>query len=146
MSIPVKVAIAEARDNEPHLLATDVESRVLPSGRALAELWRTGALVSGPSNEPDNEAFPGPDGARLWVLTVPPDGPNTPPFHATPTVDLGFVISGSVTLDVEGAAQLELGPGDAFVQSGQSHRWLNRGTEDVVIGVVVVGVAPTSSS
>jgi Cupin domain len=119
-----------------------VEPRLLPTGRGLVELWHTDHLVEASTAPPSapHGPFPAVNGARLWQLVIPPDDPTAPsPFHATATVDLGFVLQGQVTLEVEDGSATELREGDAFVQVGAPHRWVNRSQAAAVIGVVVVG-------
>jgi Cupin domain len=116
--------------------------RVLPTGRELTELWRTERVVQEFDATPTagHGPFPPVNGARLWRLVIPPDDPSAPaPFHATATVDMGFVLRGRVTLELEDGSAADLVEGDSFVQQGAAHRWLNHGSADAVLGVVVVG-------
>jgi hypothetical protein len=118
------------------------QSRVLPTGRELTELWRTERVVQEFDATPGagHGPFPAVNGARLWRLVIPPDDPSAPaPFHATATVDLGFVLRGRVTLELEDGGAADLVEGDSFVQQGAAHRWVNHGSVDAVLGVVVVG-------
>lgn len=120
-----------------------VPVRTLPTGRELTELWHTDQLIASLDVEPGaaHGPFPPANGARLWRLVVPPDDPsNLAPFHATATVDLGFVLSGEVTLELEDGDCAHLVAGDSFVQRGAPHRWVNRSPDAAVLGVVVVGV------
>lgn len=112
-----------------------VDPRTLPSGRMLTELWADGSAGTGPG-----AMFPGPAGVRYWLLTIPVDDPATEPhLHATPTLDLGIVVAGHLRLILEDGSANDLGPGDAFVQTGTAHAWHNPGPEDAVIAVVVLG-------
>jgi Cupin domain len=103
----------------------------LATGRGLCTLWQT--------DEPGR--FPGPHGLRLWVFVIPPDSaePQTTPLHATATIDLGFVLDGSVVLEMEDGSTAVLHQGDAFVQPGTAHQWRNTTDEQAVIGLVVIG-------
>lgn len=114
----------------------------LATGRGLGELWRTDRVVGGLDfGGADGGLFPGPNGLRLWVLVIPPDGAESVsvPLHASATTDFGFVLAGTVVLEMEDGSTAVLGPGDAFVQAGTPHRWRNTTAEQAVIGVVVVG-------
>ncbi len=108
------------------------------------ELWRTDRVVRGPGfrGGPMGGLFPGPNGLRLWVLVIPPDGAESVsvPLHASATTDFG-VCAGRARWcwRWRDGSTAVLGPGDAFVQAGTPHRWRNTTAEQAVIGVVVVG-------
>ena len=117
----------------------------LASGRGLSQLWKTDQLLgTWDGSDPGGGLFPGFNGLRMWILVIPPDGDRSTPMHATATVDFGFVLRGTVTLEMEDGSSSVLQPGDAFVQTGTTHRWQNSGAESAVLGVVVVGTAPTA--
>jgi hypothetical protein len=59
-------------------------------------------------------------------------------MHATPTVDLGVVLSGSITLVLEDASTVELAAGDHFVLRGAHHTWVNAGQESAVLAIALV--------
>jgi mannose-6-phosphate isomerase-like protein (cupin superfamily) len=124
--------------DQRHDLAT------LASGRGLSELWKTDHLLgSCDGSGPGSGLFPGFNGLRMWTLVIPPDGDRSPgPVHATATVDFGFVLRGSVVLEMGDGSSSVLQPGDAFVQAGTEHRWRNPGAQPAVLGVVVVGATP----
>ena len=97
------------------------ELRLLPSGRRLGQLWALDRLDN--ANPAGPTEFPPPDGVRFWVLEVPADyvDPPASPFHASQTVDLGFVLRGSVRLEMEDGTAAVLQTGDAFIQTGTVH-------------------------
>jgi mannose-6-phosphate isomerase-like protein (cupin superfamily) len=119
---------------------------MLASGRVLSQLWKTDRLVA--TCESGGSAaglFPESNGLRLWILVIPPDGDRTPgAMHATPTVDFGFVLRGSVALEMADGSSSVLQAGDAFVQAGTEHRWRNPAAEPAVLGVVVIGATPAA--
>jgi mannose-6-phosphate isomerase-like protein (cupin superfamily) len=114
---------------------------MLATGRGLSQLWRTDQLVGTRAGaDPAGGLFPESNGLRLWILVVPPDGDRSPgPMHTTATVDFGFVLRGSLVLELGDGSSSLLHPGDAFVQAGTEHRWRNTGPGPAVLGVVVVG-------
>ena len=117
----------------------------LASGRGLSQLWKTDRLLgTWDGSDPGSGLFPGFNGLRVWILVIPPDGDRSTPMHATATIDFGFVLRGTVALEMEDGSSSVLQPGDAFVQVGSKHRWQNSGAESAVLGVVVVGTAPTA--
>lgn len=118
----------------------------LTSGRGLGQLWKTDHLLGAcDGGDAGSGLFPGFNGLRMWILVIPPDGDRPPsPMHATATVDFGFVLRGTVTLEMEDGSSSVLQAGDAFVQTGTQHRWQNSGAESAVLGVVVVGTTPAA--
>ena len=66
-----------------------------------------------------------------------PDGSG---MHKTPTIDFEVVLAGSVVLEVDDGARVELKQGDTVVQNGTRHRWLNVGDVPAIIAVVIYGV------
>jgi quercetin dioxygenase-like cupin family protein len=65
--------------------------------------------------------------------------PDSPGMHTTQTVDYGVVVSGSVVLELDDGAEVELNTGDAYIQNGTRHRWINRGNVPAVIAIAIVG-------
>jgi hypothetical protein len=59
-------------------------------------------------------------------------------MHATPTVDLGVVLSGRILLVLEDASTIELAAGDYFVLRGAEHTWVNAGRESAVLAIALV--------
>ena len=59
-------------------------------------------------------------------------------MHATPTVDLGVVLSGRILLVLEDASSVELAAGDHFVLRGAQHTWVNAGEESAVLAIALV--------
>jgi mannose-6-phosphate isomerase-like protein (cupin superfamily) len=64
-----------------------------------------------------------------------------PGMHQTDTLDLQFVLSGELTLELDGGAEKVLRPGDVNIQNGTRHRWHNRGTEPVRVLCAVLGAS-----
>jgi quercetin dioxygenase-like cupin family protein len=60
-------------------------------------------------------------------------------MHTTDTIDFEVVLSGSVTLELDDGAEVNLRQGDTVVQNGTRHRWKNTGTEPCVMAVFIVG-------
>lgn len=111
--------------------------------------------------------FPAPGGFRFSLSTIPPDGtepaadldreaataavlagmpglldhmePDDPGMHTTDTIDMEVILSGEVILELDDGAKRRLGPGDAVVQNGTRHRWLNPGRVPCVMAVFMVG-------
>jgi mannose-6-phosphate isomerase-like protein (cupin superfamily) len=114
-----------------------------------------------------NRYFPPAGGFRWLICTLPPESVSVveardvkalrdeaadklpglidvleddhPGMHTTDTVDVGIILSGQVTLELDDEATMTLGPGDTFVQNGTRHAWHNRGHVLVVISCSLIG-------
>jgi len=96
---------------------------------------------------PDSVAVP-PDldiGAALEELSTKLPGlaeamePENPGMHTTDTVDIDFVISGEVDLELDDGSDIHLRAGDCVIQNGTRHAWRNRTNEPVVIFATLLG-------
>jgi mannose-6-phosphate isomerase-like protein (cupin superfamily) len=72
-----------------------------------------------------------------------PMEPENPGMHTTDTVDVDFVVSGEVWLELDDGAEVQLLPGDTVIQNGTRHAWHNRGTEPAVVFVALLGAHRT---
>lgn len=104
-------------------------------------------------------------GSRMLFFTVAPENPNadraaeekraaeafgaynagharpntarSPWMHKTDTVDYVIVLQGEVSIVLDEDERL-LKPFDVVIQRGTNHAWINRGTEPVLLAVVLV--------
>ncbi len=95
--------------------------------------------------------FPPPHGVRMTLLHFLPDGAaaeggaldeimdGESGMHQTDSVDVGWMISGELGLELESGETVWLYPGDLIVQNGTRHRWLNRTDEPAVAGFLTFG-------
>ena len=111
--------------------------------------------------------FPPAGGYRVGTFTIPPDStpppegidigaeladlqatlpglmshmePDNPGMHTTTTIDVEYVISGRIVLELDDGAKVELGPGDSVVQNGTRHAWRNPFDEPATVLVVLIG-------
>lgn len=117
-----------------------VDARELPTGRVLNPLWGSDSVLAGPSAGAEPGLFPAAGGVRFWMFTVRANEAKTGHgLHRTSTVDLGFVVSGVVTMQLEDGGTVDLKAGDAYVQNGTLHGWANDGDIDASIALVVLG-------
>jgi quercetin dioxygenase-like cupin family protein len=56
-------------------------------------------------------------------------------------MDTVFVMSGEVSLKVDGGEEVRLTAGDVLVQNGAAHAWHNHSDEPAVIGIAALGAA-----
>jgi mannose-6-phosphate isomerase-like protein (cupin superfamily) len=75
--------------------------------------------------------------AAMGAAHERPDTSRHPAMHKTKTVDYIIVLSGEITLLLDGDER-ELKPFDVVVQRGTNHAWLNRGSEPALLAAVMV--------
>jgi quercetin dioxygenase-like cupin family protein len=59
-------------------------------------------------------------------------------FHRTLSLDYGVVLSGEVTLKIDGGEETVLKQHDVIVMRGTNHEWVNHGKEIARLFVVLV--------
>jgi len=139
-------------------------------GMEYARLWGVDERPTYPDDGSAPEAhayFPPRDGARVVIMTFPPDGTpppsdldgaaafkqfeevapglmehmdrSSPGMHTTDTIDFGYVISGEIVLELDDGAEKTLKAGDLVVQNGTRHAWRNRTNEPVMMLFCLIG-------
>ncbi len=69
-----------------------------------------------------------------------------PRNHRTDSIDYAVVISGEIDMELDDNVVVKLKAGDALVQRGTIHNWVNRGTEDCVIAFVLISAKPATAN
>jgi mannose-6-phosphate isomerase-like protein (cupin superfamily) len=64
---------------------------------------------------------------------------DNPGMHTTDTIDLEYIVSGELVLELDDGADVVLHPGDTVVQNGTRHRWHNRSQEPAVYVAFLLG-------
>jgi hypothetical protein len=141
-----RVLTTTGKDGKSQVLADgEPNDTFILNGCRMTRLWQTNA-VPGPIPATEDitarglGGLPRPfSGTRFYTAELP-GGANAAriPLHRADLIDYIGVIKGRLTLVLE-TGELELGPGDTVVQTGNMHGWENRGTEPCVIMVVSVG-------
>ncbi|WP_444905516.1 cupin domain-containing protein [Microbulbifer sp. SSSA008] len=73
------------------------------------------------------------------VFKVVEFGPGvTPRSHQTDSIDYAVVMSGNIEMEMGDEVVVKLSAGDALVQRGTVHNWVNRGEEPCVIAFVLI--------
>ena len=129
-------------------------ARAVP-GYAWHRLWSFDRPPAVPNDGQPMHApahFPPPDGVRFIVFTVPPRATaaaesvdpeaareleekfpgraahmesDQTGLHTTATIDLIYILSGEVSLELDDGKEVHLRAGDAVVQNGVRHAWRN---------------------
>jgi hypothetical protein len=91
--------------------------------------------------------LPPPKGMRVTMVRFPPRQPAPEPgaFGGHDTVDVIWVIQGTLKQIMEGGDEIVLRQGDCLIQCGTSRAYQNLGDEPAVIGAVVLGAVRTGS-
>jgi len=82
---------------------------------------------------------PPPNGTRVSVIDFPPG--NKPSMHRTETIDYVFVLAGEIDMDMD-RSTVTLKAGDAMVQRGTNHSWVNRSNKPARVAFVLVDAKP----
>jgi quercetin dioxygenase-like cupin family protein len=117
-----------------------VDARELPTGRVLNPLWSGDAVLDVAPGGAEPGLFPSAGGARFWLFTVRANEAQTGhALHRTATIDLGYIVSGVLTMELEDGSTVDLHPGDAYVQNATLHGWHNHADVDATVALVVLG-------
>jgi quercetin dioxygenase-like cupin family protein len=76
------------------------------------------------------------DGVVVWFTETPPG--EASPMHRTETVDVGIVLEGETWLLLDDGSETLVRPGDAVVQRGTMHAWVNRSDRPVRMLFVMI--------
>ena len=97
---------------------------------AFHEVWITDAMpVPIAAEEPETtdrpvRVPPPANGVMVRYTEMAPGGES--PMHRTETVDVGIVLEGETWLLLDDGSETRVGVGDAVVQRGTMHAWVNR--------------------
>lgn len=61
-------------------------------------------------------------------------------MHTSDTIDFIYIAEGTVSLELDGGAIVDLAKGDTIVQNGTRHAWRNRGTVPCQLIITIIGV------
>lgn len=124
------------------------------------------------AHPPGLEHFPPAGGARFMMFEIPPgpvaeargltaeqirrdleeklpgrfrhfDEGGSGGAHTTASIDLIYVVSGEIWLELDDSEPIPLTAGDAVVQHGTRHAWRNHGAEPCVMVGCLIGTRPT---
>jgi mannose-6-phosphate isomerase-like protein (cupin superfamily) len=155
---------------------TEIESIASRPGGGMWRMWGDDDAPTLPDDgqrPPFEKMFPPPGGWRYNFVTMAPEssgiGPGSPPtaeqlenmkrmgtenlyekdnpgMHTTDTVDIDYIVSGELCLELDDGAEVVLKAGDSVIQNGTRHKWHNRTEEPVVMLAVCIGAARAPSA
>jgi quercetin dioxygenase-like cupin family protein len=109
---------------------------------AFHEVWITDAMpVPIAAEEPETtdrpvRVPPPANGVMVRYTEMAPGGES--PMHRTETVDVGIVLEGETWLLLDDGSETRVGVGDAVVQRGTMHQWVNRSDRPVRMVFVLI--------
>jgi quercetin dioxygenase-like cupin family protein len=107
-------------------------------------IWSSGAFPAELSDESDGGArevgTTDPNGTVFRLVEYQPGVAARK--HRTESIDYAVVLSGEIDMELDEGVTVHLRQGDALVQRGTIHNWVNRGTQPCVIAFVLVAAKP----
>ena len=80
------------------------------------------------------------------VFRVVSFGPGVAPRnHRTDSTDYATVISGEIDMELDDGTSVHLKAGDALVQRGTIHNWVNKGSAPCIIAFVLIAAKPVTA-
>jgi quercetin dioxygenase-like cupin family protein len=140
---PRRVVVAPG-PNGPDVADETLAASIETEAVTISDIWLT------QGGEKTTDRAPGSD---PWSLLPPEHGTTwrmvefrsghapqdiTTGMHETPTVDMGVILSGRISLVLEDASVIELDTGDLFVLRGAQHTWVNASEESCVMCISLV--------
>ena len=143
---------------------TEISATIGRFGRVITPIWKAEAVPSIPLEKTDFEVDMNPDNFKLGeavtsITVLPPDekfisdakasGVDAVEhwhkiwnddfnMHTTDTVDINFIVSGEIWLELDDGKEVPLKTGDCVVQNGTRYAWNNRSNEDCIIFTAAV--------
>jgi len=113
-------------------------------GAQMSVIWTTEGFPV--NNEGNDDASRRQTGTTLdngTVFRVVSFGPGvTPRNHRTDSIDYAVVVSGEIDMELDDGVIVKLKAGDALVQRGTIHNWVNRGTEPCLVAFILIWAKP----
>jgi quercetin dioxygenase-like cupin family protein len=107
-------------------------------------IWSTGSFPAELSDDRDGGArevgTTDPNGTVFRLVEYQPGV--APRNHRTESIDYAVVLSGEIDMELDDGVTVHLRQGDALVQRGTIHNWVNRGTRPCVIAFMLVAAKP----
>jgi hypothetical protein len=110
-------------------------------------LWATDASPAAYLGDDDAGEWrlgtaPPANGSRFIRLSILPGEESPSQFHRSDTLDYVIGTEGVMTMLLDDGVEVDLHPGEALIQRGTFHAWLNRGTVRATVFIVLLDGAP----
>jgi len=149
MAIQVRRVVTGHDANGRAVVKIDEVSKNIVSGRPGA----TACVVWTTESFPVNNTGDADEGLRKvgttlkngTVFRVVEFAPGVAPRnHRTDSIDYAVVVSGEIDMELDDSV-VHLKAGDALVQRGTIHNWINRGTQPCVIAFILIDAKPVEA-
>jgi quercetin dioxygenase-like cupin family protein len=150
MQAPVRrVVTGEASAGKAVVVSDTVVTGAPPRvGVVVHDVWGTDSPLTLPHDgaRPTTDGItPPPGGFRFALVSFAPNeevlGGG---MHRSDSVDMSFVVSGEIWIELDDGAETVLRAGDTLVQHATIHAWHNRADEPCVMAVAAVGARRTA--
>ena len=146
MSLSIRRVVTGHDENGRAVVALDETCRNVISRRpnhASCVIWSTGEFPADNGADSDASASEvGTTDPNGTVFRIVEYGPGVAPRnHRTESIDYAVVISGEIDMELDGTT-VHLAAGDALVQRGTLHNWINRSDKPCVIAFVLIAAKP----
>ena len=125
-------------------ISQDVTSR--RPGQSGAVIWTTDGFPvnnNGAADEAKREVQTTLDNGTVFRIIE--FGPGVAPRnHRTDSIDYAVILKGEIDMDIDGQV-VHFKQGDALVQRGTVHNWINNGTEPCVIAFILIAAKPVEA-
>lgn len=112
----------------------------------ITSLWGEDKTVTFPTDGAPSKIpkpFPETGGFRYLKFTFEPQNPDAPDagkgMHVTDTIDLIYIISGEIWMEIDDGVETLLKAGDSAIQNGTIHAWHNRGDVPCEMLIAIIG-------
>ncbi len=151
MSMQIRrVVTGHTADGHAKVEIDEIAKNVISNrpGASSCVVWSTKGFPV--DNDDDNDPTSGSFGTTVeggTVFRVVRYEPGVVPRnHRTDSIDYAVVVSGEIDMELDDKVVVKLKAGDALVQRGTIHNWVNRGTEDCVIAFVLISAKPVTAA
>lgn len=69
-----------------------------------------------------------------------------PRVHRTQSVDYAIIMSGTIWMELDDGAEVQLNAGDVLVQRGTIHNWVNKGPDMARVAFVIISAEPVQTA
>ena len=150
MSLQIRrVVTGHTKDGHAKVEIDEIATNVISNrpGASSCVVWST-------KNFPvDNDGFADPtkasfkttvEGGSVFRIVRYEPGVS-PRNHRTDSIDYAVVMSGAIEMELDDGVVVKLKAGDALVQRGTIHNWVNHGPEVCVIAFVLISAKPVTA-
>lgn len=143
MSVPRRIVTGHDAAGRSVVISDGPSPKTTDIGTAnLHEIWVTAQMpvpIQATESEPTDIPVRVPPPVHGVVVRYTDMAPGAEsPMHRTETVDVGIVLEGETWLLLDDGSETRVGVGDAVVQRGTNHAWVNRSDRPVRMLFVLI--------